>query len=222
MYSTTYYSKIYRDFFALDFELPRGVVYFYELHEDVILALRHEEYFDILVAYTQALFDSEAYSKYVLMANVVIEESLLQYSKLSDGTDVFEDTLFHKSIAHYHLAQYDDAAYLLHELMRINPSENAYSSALKKCLRNKESKYAQRVRASAILCFLSAAIVIAFEVIIVRNFYSQYQTNIEWFRILLFLAGISIIAIDYALRTWRAHYYVETLKASVLAQKNKF
>ena len=55
--SQTYQSPIYRNFRNIDSGEYRRIVRFYERHEKEILKLEFEEYIELLVAYTQALFD---------------------------------------------------------------------------------------------------------------------------------------------------------------------
>ena len=75
---STYHSKEYRDFRAIEPGDWRGVVRFYEKNEAAIRGLDFEEYFELLLAYTDALSEIGAWQKHLLMADVVIEISVME------------------------------------------------------------------------------------------------------------------------------------------------
>ena len=52
-----------------------------------------EEYFEILTSYVNALFEAGAYQKHALMADVVIEASIINNVRVYQGIALFEKTL---------------------------------------------------------------------------------------------------------------------------------
>ena len=102
------------------------MVRFFEENSEEIRSLDFEEYFDILVAYVQALFDIGAYTKHVHMADVVIEASIINNLPVYKGINLYEKTLFQKSASLYNLQRYDESIHILSELLKINPTDPNY------------------------------------------------------------------------------------------------
>ena len=75
-FKSTYHSKIYRDFKALDERAYRDMVRFYEEREDDIKGLEFQEFFELLFAYADALFEIGSYRKHLLLVDYVIECSI--------------------------------------------------------------------------------------------------------------------------------------------------
>ena len=90
----TYHSPIYRNFRAIDGSEHRRIVRFYERNEKSILLLDFEEYFELLVTYTKALFEISEYRKHLLMADVVVKTSILQ--NITHVIPLFLDLLLHR------------------------------------------------------------------------------------------------------------------------------
>ncbi|MFZ4543533.1 MAG: hypothetical protein ACOYOA_05755 [Saprospiraceae bacterium] len=181
---------MYRDFCSLDVHTPRGVIYFYEKNEKSIGELELKEYFDILVAYTEALFNCEEYEKHILMSEVVLETSIFHNVVYHRKEDIFQKMLFRKASSYYLLRDYAKSSQILRQLCRINSSETGYSTFLKKSDRLANSNHMQTIRAFTIFCFLLGSVATLIEVLVVRNFYMEYQNYLEWFRISLFAMGV--------------------------------
>lgn len=190
IHSPLYYSKLYRDFKAIDDLAYRAIVYFYESNEKAIEALEFVEYFDVLVAYTDALFECEEFQKHILMSDVVIETSIYHNVVWHRGEEVFQKMLFKKSVSLYLTKDYKSANYIIDELVRINPKEQVYQLSQKKYRRLMQKDILQEVRTFTIICFLVATVVTIIEIFVVRTFYVVYQQPVEWLRISLYGFGI--------------------------------
>ncbi|MFQ5445501.1 MAG: hypothetical protein ACE5FF_01095, partial [Saprospiraceae bacterium] len=131
---STYQAKVFHDFQAIDPKEWRTIVRFYEEYESEIKNLDFGAYFEMVTAYTNALFEIGAYEKHIPMADTVIELSVMNNVRFFNGEDVFHKSLFKKAASCYHTHQLEKAEYILRELLRIDPYDDDASMFLKKCL----------------------------------------------------------------------------------------
>lgn len=216
-----YYSQLYRNFRNIESGEYRKVVYFYERHEKEILQLEFEEYFELLVAYTQALFETETHQKHLLMADVVIEIAFAENITHLSGQEVFKQTLFQKSVSYYHLLDYKKAIHVLSELIKIDPNYQDATYFMARCLRKSRSKFVRNTRAVAIFTFLATALVICIEVLFIRNFATNWVSFIEWTRNSTFGLGLFVLIGGELVHWSRARSEVSKLVNSVKKVKNK-
>jgi tetratricopeptide (TPR) repeat protein len=215
----TYYSQLYRNFRAIEAVEFRKIVYFYERNEKEILKLDFEEYFELLVTYTHALFEIAAYQKHLLMADVVIEMSFMENITEIGGQEIFRATLFKKAASYYNLFDFPKAIYVLSELIKIEPNDPDTQQFLERCLRKSRPKLIRNTRAIAIFFFLATALLISIEILIIRNFLTQYTPLIELSRNCLFAFGVLILVVGELWQRLRAKR--DVLKLVNLAKKNK-
>jgi tetratricopeptide (TPR) repeat protein len=216
-----YYSQLYRNFRNIESGEYRKVVYFYERHEKEILRLDFEEYFELLVAYTQALFETETHQKHLLMADVVIEIAFAENITHLGGQEIFKQTLFQKSVSYYHLLDYKKAIHVLSELIKIDPNYQDATDFMARCLRKSRSKFVRNTRAVAIFTFLATALIISIEVLFIRNFAVDWVSLVEWTRNISFGLGIFILIGGELVHWLRARREVFKLVNSVKKVKNK-
>ena len=189
---------------------------FYEEREADIQQLEFGEYFELLHAYATALFEIGSYRKHLLMADVVIEISILQNIHEFKGKDVYCNMLFKKAASHFNLLEYDQAEHILRELIKINPNDLDTVAFLKKCLRRQRPRYVKTSRAIAVLLFLLTAVTIALDILVIRHFYALYEPTAILVRNTLFsTAWVILLASDLWLR-WqveqRVNLFVEEVK----------
>ncbi len=214
-----YRSKLYRDFRAIEPGEWRKIARYYEAHEEAIKGLDFEEHFEMITAYTKALFEIGAYEKHIRMADAVIEESVMNNVKFFHGEDIFHQMLFKKAASCYHTWQLDNADYILRELLRIDPWDKDAALFLKKCLRKSRPLLLHRCRAAMMLCFLLGALIVCVEFIVVRNFYPSYTSLFEVSRNVVFLSGIGMVALGEMLHWWRTGREVERFAAMLRRRK---
>jgi tetratricopeptide (TPR) repeat protein len=190
---STYQSKLFRDFKAIEATAYRQIIHFYEKQESYILQLDFEEHFELQTAYVNALFEVGAYHRHLLLVDVVIEMAITNNIEFYKGEDIFLKMLFRKAASLYNMLEYDKAEYILREIIKINPWDKDAAIFLKKCLRRQQPKFLQASRAISIVLFLVAAVVIAAEVLVVRPFYPFYADAVEQSRFGLFGLGLTIL-----------------------------
>lgn len=219
-FQSTYHSKIFRDFKGIEPNDYREVIHFYEEKEDQIRQLEFDEYFELLVAYVDSLFEIGAYQKHLLMVDVVIEHSIVNNIQGREGADIFQRMLFKKAASLYNILELDRADYILRELTKIDPYDRDTILFLKKCLRKRQPGLVNNTRAAAIFMFLLSAFVICLEVLFIRPFYSIYTDLIETSRIILFLLGCSLLVGGDLLHRWLLDREVNQFVAEIRRQKN--
>ncbi len=114
---STYHSQIYRDFRDIEPTEYRAITRFYEDHVDAIHQLDFEEYFELLVAYTDALFEIGVYERHLLIVDEVIETTILKNIKFFEQEDIYYRMLFRKAASLFNLLEFEKAAHILRELI---------------------------------------------------------------------------------------------------------
>jgi tetratricopeptide (TPR) repeat protein len=192
-FDVTYYSRIYRDFRAIGPKDYPSVVHYYEDHENGIKQLEFSEYFEILAAYTYALYNLNEHNKHILMAEVLIGESIHNNIQKHDEEDIFFNTLLRKSVSYSKLLRFKDAEHVLRELVKIKPDNVFAQRELNNCLFSQKPKYIKSLRAFSVLLFFLSAGVIVIELIVIKYLYPALTHYFEYTRIALFLTGILIL-----------------------------
>jgi len=192
-FDVTYYSRIYRDFRAIGTKDYPSVVHYYEDHEEGIKQLEFSEYFEILAAYTYALYNLNEHNKHILMAEVLIGESINNNITQHNEEDVFYNTLLRKSVSYSKLLRFEDAEHILRELIKIKPENIFTQRELNRCLFAQKPKYVKNLRAFSVLLFFLSAGVIFVELIFIKYFFPNLTHYFEYTRIVLFLTGIIVL-----------------------------
>lgn len=89
-------TSIFQSFNQIDRQSYHTIIRYFNQHVEEIKCLDFEEYFEILTSYVNALFEAGAYQKHALMADVVIEASIINNVRVYQGIALFEKTLFQK------------------------------------------------------------------------------------------------------------------------------
>lgn len=217
---STYQSKIFRDFKAIEGNAYRQIIHFYEKLETEINQLDFEEHFEVLTAYVNALFEVGSYQKHLLLVDLVIETAIQNNIAFYKGEDIFLKMLFRKAASLYNLLEYEKAEYILREIIRINPWNKDAVLFLKRCLRRRQHRYVQVTRALSIVLFLLAAMVIALEVLMVRPFFKEYTFIVEQSRFTLFgMGGLLLLGVSFIHRL-RVEYQVNNFVHRIRQEKD--
>ncbi len=194
-FDVTYYSRIYRDFRAIGTKDYPSVVHYYEDHEEGIKQLEFLEYFEILAAYTYALYNMNEHNKHILMAEVLIGESINNNITEHNEEDIFYNTLLRKAVSYGKLLRFKDAEHVLRELIKIKPNNIFTQRELNTCLLAQKPKYIKNVRAFSVLLFFLSAGVIFVELIFIKYFFPNLTHYFEYTRIALFVTGIVVLIV---------------------------
>lgn len=211
------HSPIYRQFRSIEAGDYRTVRRFYEEFEPQIRHLEFEESFELLLAYSEALFEIGLYEKFLPVADKVIDATMSSTLKFFQGEDVFQRTLLRKAESHFNLYELEKSEYILRELLRIDPYDEESSELLIKCLQKMRSPLARRTRAVAMFLFLLSALVICLEMLAVRPFYEDQINTVEYIRSGIFGLGILFLGGGELLHRYRCNRevdgFVEVLKS---------
>jgi hypothetical protein len=185
-----YFSPLYRNIRAIEPSDYHRLIREYEKEEEAIGRLDTLEHFELTVIYVDALFETGAYRKHLLMVDQVLYLSFSENLQHVDGEDIFERMLFRKAASSFRLYDLETAEHVLREMLRINPENENARQFLEKTLYRKQVHAHQLMRATAVLCFLTAALAIFIELLVVRNFYRIYLSTFVWARSFLFIFGL--------------------------------
>lgn len=156
----------------------------------------------MLVAYTHALFEISEYRKHILLADIVIETSIIENINYVNGQEVFQSMLFKKAASHYNLYEYKKAIHVLRELLKIEPNNRENMQFLEQCMRDDQPQIAYQTRAIAVFLFLAAALTVSVEVLVIRNFYPEWGYHIELTRNIMFITGLLILIVGSIWHRW--------------------
>lgn len=208
-YSKTYQIQVYRDFKEIESDSYHSITRFFEEREPEIRQLEFNEYFEVLVAYTHALFETGSYQKHLRMADVVIETSILRNIQTFQGEDVYWVTLFRKACSYFNMMRYNKTDYILRELIKMNPFHTDAISFLKRCLRKNQPQFIKNARAISVLLFLISALIISVEVLVIRHFFEAHTTMIEPLRTAVFIAGLVVLIGSDLFHRWKVNKEVD-------------
>jgi len=216
---STYHSKIYQDFLDIKSDEYRTIIRFYEEYNQEINQLEFEEYFDLMIAYCNALFEVGAYHSFLSIVDATIATTIENNIQFYRGEDIYQELLFRKAAACYNTQAYDQSKYILRELIKIDPWNPISVRFLKKCLHAETPAYVKNIRALGVALFLLAAVIIAVEIIFVRSYYPEYTSIIEMSRNLIFLfASLCLIGIE-VFNYWKIYKQTEAYARKARTQK---
>lgn len=181
-------SKVFRDFKTLDRRNYHSIVHFYEKRTTAIEQSPFEESFEMLLYYGQALHQVGRYEKSIEIADQVIGLSMLHNIQYYHGEDILHVALYHKGFALLQLERPQEAAHILRELIKLNPTEKRYAKLLRKCYTLFPKGYAQHLQGAGILLLLLASGLLVINVLLIQNFYPQYSSLTNR----IFMAGIGL------------------------------
>ncbi|MEO5583085.1 MAG: hypothetical protein ABIR66_10355 [Saprospiraceae bacterium] len=197
-------STVYGHFQEIDPQSYNTIIRFFNEHAEEIKALDFEDYFEVLNAYVYSLFEVGAYQKHAMMADVVIEATIINNLKVYHGIDLYEKTLFQKSASLYHLQLFEESAYILSELIKINPSENTYRDFLIKNKLQNKPKYLVRSQGISIVLYFVSIFIIAISAFYFDPFLPSWSVRAEYWRNTSFLCGTAFLVGSEALHRFKA------------------
>lgn len=170
----SYRLKLYRNFKSIDTADYHGIVRYYERFEDAIYTLDTEEFFDCALTYTNALFETGNFGKHLVMCDHLLELVIMQNIQTWGGEDIFASLLFKKAASLFKQGEFDQAAYILRELIKLHPGDARPVLFLRKCLIQQKPGWLIRSRAAAMGLAFLAALAIALELFVMRPFFLDY------------------------------------------------
>ena len=219
--TSAYSSKIYRGFKEIETHEYLSLVRYYEVYENEIKQLGFSEFFELLITYTEALFEVGAYQNHCSMVDLAIEISIVNNIKFYNKKDIYYELLFKKAASCFNLLKYNEAEHILRELIKIDPQNDLSIRFLNKCLHQKKSKFVRNMRALSIILFLLAALVISIELIIVRPLFEASTSSVELTRNSLFLSGVLILVGSDLVNRFKVNKHVNSFVMAARLRKRR-
>lgn len=208
MHTLSTSTKLYRDFKEIDGSEYHTIIRFYEAQTSIITRLRFDLYFDILVDYTNALFEVGAYTKHISTVQQVIQLSIEHNIQFYRGEDIYFKSLYQKAAAHFNLLEYDATIHILKELIKIAPYHGLSILFLKKCKYRSQPAYIKIARATSIVLFLAATIITAIEVMVIHPFSPIYTAIFEQFRLATLGLGLFVLVGTFLYHRYQMNHQV--------------
>lgn len=210
-YQSTYHIKVYRNFKAIEPTAYQSIIRFYEEFKPDLLQLEFDEYFEVLIIYVQALFEFGSYERHLVVVDEVIELSIDHNIKYYEGIDIYQAMLFKKAASYYNINQFKNAEYIVRELIKISPADLDYHQFARKIFRKRNHTILKLSRALAMFLFLSSALLICFEVLLIRPFYDLHSPMIELVRNSIFLFGWVALGCGELVHRYKVHRTIQTI-----------
>jgi len=202
MYSTP--SKTYEAFLAIDVGAYKEKIQFIEENFFKLRDLDSEDYFDIMVLYGEALFETGEYARQAKLADHILEMSIERNIIIHREQDVYFETLFKKAASLHNLDKIDEAVHILKELVKINPDHESTKLFLINCIIRQKKPAVRPYRNISLLLLLSSAVVIAGELIFVQRLWPTWMVIVEMLRNGLFIAGVILLIAGEVMVRYRA------------------
>ncbi len=217
------HSKTYNEFKEIDMHAYQLIVDFYIKHEEDIRQLKFHEYFELQLAYIEALFESGLYLNLIKICDETIEAVIQNNIQYYQGADIYRKLLLRKSAAHYNLLEYHKAEFILKELIKINPNDGYVIRFFRKSQSHRPPSYVQNTRNVSLLLFLFTAMVICFEMAYFG--FGKPQTEmgmiIEVARNIVFLSGWLVLILGDGIFRWKIFKSTKSYVKTMQIQKNQ-
>ena len=142
--------------------------------------------------YALSIFEIGRYQEFIKLSDELIPLVISENIYDIRGIAIFEAMLFRKAASLYNIQKFEEAEYVFAELCKIEMepiNKKAWKQAKYKIIKDK----IRFVDAISILFFIATASIIAFELLVVGNFYPDYLEIVEYSRIVTFILGVSCI-----------------------------
>jgi tetratricopeptide (TPR) repeat protein len=186
-------SETYEAFLAIEPGAYREKIQFIEENFFRLREVNAEEYFDMMVLYGEALFETGEYSRQAKLADHIIEMCMDRNIIMHRGQDIYFETLFKKAASLHNLDQIDQAIYILKELIKMNPDHESTKLFLINCFIRQKKSIVRPYRNISLILLLVSALVIAIELIVVKNLWPRWSSIVEMVRNGLFISGVVLL-----------------------------
>lgn len=197
-------SETYEAFLAIDAAAYKEKIAFVEEHFFMLRELDAEEYFDMMVLYSEALFETGEYHRQARLADHILEMSIERNIVHHRGQDVYFETLFKKAASLHNLDRIEEAVHILRELIKMNPESESTKLFLINCVIRQKKPAVRPYRTTSLMLLLASAVVIAVELLIIRPWWPIWADVLEMVRNGMFLSGVLLLVAGEVLVRYRA------------------
>jgi tetratricopeptide (TPR) repeat protein len=211
-------SETYDAFLAIEAGAYKEKIDYIEENFFMLRELHAEEYFDMMVLYGEALFETGEYSRQAKLADHIIEMSIERNIVMHRGQDVYFETLFKKAASLHNLDKVEPAVHILKELIKINPDHESTKLFLINCFIRQKKSLVRPYRHFSLGLLLTSAGVIAVELLMVRRLWPGWVSLVEILRNGLFISGVLLLIAGEVIVRYKA---VEDVYSFTRATKRK-
>lgn len=216
-----YRMKLYRNFKALEANDFHGITRYYERNEDGIRSLDIDEYFDCTLAYAEALFETGAYRKHVLVCEQLLELLINQDLDGWQAEELFREVLFKKAASHFRLGEFRQAEHVLRELVKIHPWDAMPQRFLQTCLLKQKPAWLSYMRVAAVVLSLLAAVTVMAELFVIRPFFTEHYQTALYAHNGLLASGVLVLVAGESRHYWLSRQGVRRLADSMKRRKQQ-
>lgn len=198
------HSETYEAFLAIEQTAYKEKIDYIEENFFMLRELDADEYFDMMVLYAEALFETGEYGRQAKLADHILEMSIERNIVMHRGQDVYFETLFKKAASLHNLDKIDQAVHILKELLKINPDHESSKLFLINCIIRQKKSSVRPYRDISLVLLLASAFVIAFELLFVRSMWPSWTGITEMIRNGLFISGVVLLIAGEVMVRYRA------------------
>jgi tetratricopeptide (TPR) repeat protein len=152
---------LYKKFKLIHEDAYQAIIAFWETHAHILIDYPFDQYFEIHIAYCDALFETRNYHKYIRASNRAIEDIITQNIYTFQNIDILTHVLSRKAASYYQLKHYTRALDLFREISAIAPRNTMVHYAFREVyitwLRDRMWTF-QKI-AGSIFCALGAMVI---------------------------------------------------------------
>ncbi len=219
--SYTGYSEVYEAFLAIEPTAYKEKIRYIEENFFLLHEIDAEEYFDMMVLYGEALFETGEYHRQAKLADHIIEMAISRNIIMHRDQDVYYETLFRKAASLHNLERIPEAIHILKELIKINPQHESTKLFLINCMIRQKKAAVKPYRETSMVLLLSSAVIIAIELLIVNRFWPEWGSIVELIRNGLFILGVLLLITGEVLIRYRAVEDVYTFTRETKKRKEE-
>jgi tetratricopeptide (TPR) repeat protein len=197
-------SETYEAFLAIEAAAYREKILFIEENFFMLRELHGDEYFDMMVLYGEALFETGEYGRQAKLADHIIEMSMERNIIFHRGQDIYFETLFKKAASLHNLDQIDKAVHILKELIKMNPDHESTKLFLINCLIRQKKAIVRPYRSISLVLLMTSALDIAVELLLVNTLWPNWSSIVEIVRNGLFISGVVLLIAGEMIVRYRA------------------
>lgn len=182
-------------------ESYRSIVQFFEDHRSEISGLEFDDYFSMFIDYVEALYEIGAHHRFIREVDQLLEDSIERNIVFFNGKDIFRYFVLKKAYAYFNMGLLDRCEKILIELLKMDPSSTDFKELYIKSRLKRKTKNRINLRMQGAVVLMISAIIMGFEIFIIRVFMESMISSFELLRNLLFLGGI-VLLVSAEIASW--------------------
>lgn len=206
--SNTSRLKILDDFRNISPDNFNAVIRFFENHRKEIQSMDVEAYFEFVAGYADAVFEIGGKSRFLNLADELIEISITHNIIEFRGEDIYQKLLLRKAVCLYGLNDLDQSIRITKELIKINPKSDLYAHFYRSLLHKKPPLYVNKVLGIGMVLCAIAGFVLAIEFLFGTLFFSAYLDQFMILKWGLLIGTLGLLLGTYLLFKFSVYFNV--------------